>query len=125
MKTIKDQPIIQRLLDRLTRVEQLLLLDNLLSKAMPIPFSACYAWLGWDSGNGFANMKLENRTIKVHRLTWCLKNGTVIPPELVSDHACRVRCCINPDHTEPATVRDNTHRGSAVLFKASERRKAA
>lgn len=84
MKTINDQPVIRRLLDRLTRAEQLTYLDALLAKAMPIPITGCYAWLGYDSGNG-------------------------------SDHTCRVRCCINPDHTEPATVRDNTLRGSAVL----------
>lgn len=116
MKTICDQPIIQRLLDRTTPRERRALLEKTLGRAMPIPTCGCYVWLGWDSGNGFGNVSIDGRTIKAHRLAWCLKNGVVIPEGLLLDHGCRVRACVNPDHLTPVTVRENTLRGSATLF---------
>ena len=34
-----------------------------------------------------------------------------VPEGLVLDHLCRVRHCVNPDHLEPVTSRENTLRG--------------
>lgn len=34
-----------------------------------------------------------------------------IPDGLHIDHLCRVRACVNPDHLEPVTQRENTMRG--------------
>ncbi|MDE2471852.1 MAG: HNH endonuclease [Bradyrhizobium sp.] len=47
---------------------------------------------------------------KVHRLMYELCVGA-IPPGLVIDHRCRVRCCGNPQHLEPVTPKINTLRG--------------
>ena len=38
-----------------------------------------------------------------------------IPDGLVIDHLCKNRCCINPDHLETVTNRENIMRGEAVL----------
>ena len=35
-----------------------------------------------------------------------------IPKGLELDHLCRVRHCVNPDHLEPVTHKENTLRGS-------------
>ena len=34
-----------------------------------------------------------------------------IPDGLVLDHLCRNRACINPDHLEPVTIKENVLRG--------------
>ncbi|MEU7240240.1 HNH endonuclease signature motif containing protein [Streptomyces sparsogenes] len=34
-----------------------------------------------------------------------------IPEHLQLDHLCRVRHCVNPDHLEPVSSRENTRRG--------------
>jgi hypothetical protein len=36
-------------------------------------------------------------------------------PDLVSDHLCRRRPCVNPWHIEPVTVSENTRRGKVRL----------
>lgn len=45
-----------------------------------------------------------------HRLAY---EGLVgpIPEGLQIDHLCRVRNCVNPEHLEPVTSRENTMRG--------------
>lgn len=48
--------------------------------------------------------------IRAHRFSYNLLVGH-IPDGLVIDHLCRVRCCVNPDHLEPVTSIENTHRG--------------
>ena len=82
----------------------------------------CWRVSGWASGNGYANVEVLGSTFKVHRLVYELVGG-VIPPAHVLDHVrdrCFFRDCCRPDHLEPVTVKVNTHRGRAKLFKPRE-----
>ncbi len=38
----------------------------------------------------------------------------MIPEGMQLDHLCRVRCCINPDHLEVVTQRENILRGNGT-----------
>lgn len=85
--------------------------------AMPVPFSGCWVWMGsMFSRNGYGRVWWDGRRRQAHRVLWEMANGPV-PRGMVLDHRCRVRCCVNPAHLEPVTVRVNTLRGAAVLFK--------
>lgn len=52
------------------------------------------------------------RDALAHRVAWEAKNGP-IPRGLTIDHLCYVRQCVNPDHMEIVTSRENTQRGKA------------
>jgi hypothetical protein len=54
--------------------------------------------------------------IQAHRAAWELLVGP-IPEGLQIDHLCRVRNCVNPDHLEPVTPRENFLRGEGVSGK--------
>lgn len=89
--------------------------DRILDKLYPCPMSGCWHWVGWESGNGYGKVSYKGRDSMAHRVVYLLLVGE-IPEGTVLDHTCRVRCCCNPDHLEPVTVRENTLRGEAVLF---------
>jgi len=82
----------------------------------PDPNSGCWLWMGAASvGYGVLHDqdKGSNGLILAHRVSYLLHKGP-IPPGLEIDHRCRMRCCVNPDHLEAVTHKENCARGIAV-----------
>jgi hypothetical protein len=85
--------------------------------------SGCWLWQGELNRNGYGRVWVSGRRLMVHRVVYALLVGE-IPKGLVLDHksdVCSHRNCCNPAHLEPVTVKVNTHRGRAVLFKRAEK----
>ena len=78
--------------------------------------SGCWEWQGEKNRNGYGRVWIGGKRLMVHRVVFELLVGP-IPEGLVLDHLCRNRPCCNPEHQDPVTVRENTLRGEAVLFK--------
>lgn len=77
--------------------------------------NGCWLWTGtthaaapWDYGRFTVRHGSE---VPAHRFAWELLRGP-IPEGLVIDHLCRVSRCVNPDHLEPVTQRENLLRGT-------------
>lgn len=87
------------------------------SGVVRIPFSTCWFFVeaGRENRNGYGRLYWEGKELMAHRLSYEAHVGP-IPNGLVLDHTCTNRCCINPAHLEPVTVKVNTHRGKAKLF---------
>lgn len=86
----------------------------------PEPMSGCYLWMGADNQVGYGQMTINGRRVLAHRLSYEMYKGP-IPDGLELDHKCRVRCCVNPDHLEPVTRRENVMRGqSPTRFNAEK-----
>lgn len=79
--------------------------------SMPIPEAGCYAWLGGHS-RGYAKMQWrENGRRWSARVAHYLCEP--VPDGLEVDHLCRMRWCVNPDHLELITHRENIQRQRA------------
>lgn len=80
------------------------------SKVAWVPATGCMVWKStWNSG-GYGCIKYRGRHLLAHRLAWVLEHGE--PADgLELDHLCRVRSCVNTDHLEPVTSRENVRRG--------------
>lgn len=82
----------------------------------------CWEWkLSRLRGYGLFSIKHRNRF--AHRVSWELANGRPIPEGLTIDHLCRNTWCVNPDHLEPVTIRENIFRSpiaQAVINAAKD-----
>jgi hypothetical protein len=79
--------------------------------------SGCWIWIGAKSreGYGFFHLPSPRRLVRAHRFAWenTLGHGP-IPQGKQLDHLCRVPSCVNPDHLEVVTPRENTLRGKTA-----------
>ncbi len=80
--------------------------------------NSCWIWIGARcGGNGgkaeygaFAHSKKQGYA---HRFSYELTNGP-IPKGLHIDHLCKNKLCVNPDHLEAVTHRENLMRGETL-----------
>lgn len=80
-------------------------------RVLPEPNSGCWIWTGSITGPGYGTFcARKNLLMLAHRFSYVLHKGE-IPAGLEIDHLCRVRCCVNPDHLEAVTHRENGLRG--------------
>lgn len=70
----------------------------------------CWEWIGTVNSGGYGSFN-DGRQFKAHRWSYARFKGP-IPPSLTLDHLCRNRRCVNPDHLEPVTNRENILRGN-------------
>lgn len=66
--------------------------------------SGCWEWTGSKS-EGYGQFRINYTTERAHRISWKLYRGS-IPKGLMIRHKCRGKC-VNPDHLEIGTAKDN------------------
>lgn len=80
----------------------------------------CWFWKRAKDGRGYGSLYLKGMIFKVHRISYILHKGK-IPRNMVLDHLCRKRNCINPNHLEVVTQRTNILRGNGIAAKNSKK----
>ena len=80
----------------------------------------CWLWTGHLNHGGYGQFSTgKARYFGAHRWSYEHFVGPV-PAGLDLDHLCRVRHCVNPDHLEPVTRRENLLRGTRNNYMASK-----
>lgn len=74
------------------------------------PNTGCWLWLGYVDRAGYGQVRHEGRLTTAHRAVYEIVRGETAAEDV--DHRCRVRSCVNPDHLEPVSHRENMRRGS-------------
>lgn len=71
--------------------------------------SGCWLWTGATSQTGYGSVTVAGSTKIAHRVA---HEGLVgpVPEGLELDHLCRVRNCVNPEHLEAVSHRENSLR---------------
>jgi hypothetical protein len=73
----------------------------------------CWPWALSLLSNGYGRLTRAGTTVMAHRWVYERLRGP-IPDGLTLDHLCQVQECVNPDHLEPVTIRENILRGSGT-----------
>lgn len=91
------------------------ILNRIRERTIIDPVTGCHCWTGPTSGNGrgggYPRMSLDGQTVAVHRVVFVTVHGFV-PGKKQIDHICRNRLCVNPDHLEMVTHKENQKRRS-------------
>jgi hypothetical protein len=83
---------------------------RILSGALVDAETGCWVWQRQISTSGYGMTSYQGKYMGAHRAVYLLEKGE-IPEGLELDHLCRNRACINPEHLEPVTRRENLLRG--------------
>lgn len=80
----------------------------------------CWLYAKPDNNLGYGKFEVDGVHYRAHRVMYEAYKGE-IPKGLHIDHLCRVPPCINPDHLEAVTPRENILRGiSPVAINAKK-----
>jgi hypothetical protein len=94
-------------------------MDRFFSK---VDVGLCWEWTGWLTTNGYGGFDIrvggKPRKVRAHRWLYEQLVGT-IGTGLELDHLCRNRLCVNPDHLDPVTHKENARRGAAGAVNAA------
>lgn len=86
------------------------------SKVQKVDCGGCWMWVGAATRQGYGQINVQGRMAYAHRVSYEMAVGP-IPVGLQIDHLCRNRRCVNPDHLEPVTRRENILRGDGITAR--------
>lgn len=72
--------------------------------------SGCWIWKGALDKEGYGIFSIGKKNKRAQRLSYEHWNGKLIK-NLTIDHLCRNRACVNPEHLEQVTNKENLARG--------------
>lgn len=84
--------------------------DRIANKISINSVTGCWEWTACTTATGYGRVWNGERSDWAHRVVYKVFRGS-IPEDKVLDHLCRTRHCVNPEHLEPVTDRENTIRG--------------
>lgn len=80
----------------------------------------CWLWLGARSAEGYGRIRINRHYYWVHRWIYEKLRGP-IPIGFQIDHLCHVTLCVNPNHLEAVTPRENVLRSTSTAAKNAKK----
>lgn len=81
-----------------------------------ISLNGCWDWSGSLGTGGYALLWDGQKLVRAHRFSYSFYYNATIPVDKQIDHLCRNHKCVNPDHLELVTGKENKLRG--ISFSA-------
>lgn len=93
------------------------------AKIAPPDENGCWPWTGSLNAKGYASVHYKGRKRPAHRVVYVLLVGPIptgFDIDHVRDRGCRLRSCMNPEHMEPVTHRENLLRGDTITARNAQ-----
>lgn len=71
----------------------------------------CWEWVGYLYDGRYGRFHYDGKMMPAHRYSYMIATGEIPPKHLHIDHLCRNTRCVNPEHLELVTPRENVIRG--------------
>jgi hypothetical protein len=82
--------------------------------------TGCWEWQGFKNERGYGSITVDGKSKRTHKHFYETLVGP-IPTGMVLDHLCRNRGCVNPDHLEVVTNKENILRGQGLAAKNAKK----
>lgn len=83
--------------------------EDRFARKVEVADDGCWLWMGTVNRKGYGMFWPDAAGTPAHRWSYEHHVGP-IPAGLQLDHLCRVRHCVNPEHLEPVTAKENQMR---------------
>lgn len=84
---------------------------RLLNLSVIDPVSGCWIWIGAtiinNRGFRYGSIKVDGKTCLAHRVSFKAFKGVELPKKKTGAHICNVTLCVNPDHLESKSQKQN------------------
>jgi len=82
----------------------------------PVKKNDCWPWKGAKIPQGYGAIRIQDEFFLAHRVAYEQWRGS-IPTDLILDHLCHNRSCVNPAHLEAVTHQVNILRGTGATAR--------
>jgi hypothetical protein len=78
--------------------------------------NGCVIWMASKEKRGYGRFFMQGHVYFAHRVSYVIAHGK-IDPDLVVDHLCFNKSCVNPDHLQLVTAQQNSENRQSRVSK--------